>query len=296
MKSYHDVTGDGGARVLEQVSALRSRVAENLAGVGRHVAIASGKGGVGKSTLTHQLALAATRAGQRVAVLDADLNGPSQARIAGLRSTPPLPGTRGLALPRSVAGIGVVSMGSVIPEGSALELPSVASGDSQTWRATAELTFFYELLATVEWGELDLLLYDLPPGAERTVQYVEALGPRTEVVLVTIPSQLSYGVVARSVAALGQAGVRPLGYVENMSGYYCAQCQAVKPLFPASPDADPGLQGLPCLGRVPFDPDVASLCDHGELERYDRTRPAARVVEGVLAAILASAPRPATAI
>ena len=282
MKSYHDIAGDGGSRVLEQVTALRARVVENLAAVHRRLAIASGKGGVGKSTLTHQLALAAARAGRRVAVLDADLNGPSQARIAGLRSTPLLPGRRGLAMPRSAAGIGVVSMGSLVPEGRALELPSVSAGDSQTWRATAELTFLFELLASVEWGELDLLLFDLPPGAERTVQYVEALGPRTEVALVTIPSQLSYGVVARSVAALAAAGVTPLGYVENMSGYYCAQCRAVQPLFPETPDAD---LGLPCLGRVPFDPDLASLCDDGALERFDRDRPAAKAIDDVYASL-----------
>jgi ATP-binding protein involved in chromosome partitioning len=285
VKTYHDIAGDGGSRVLEQVGALRARVTESLAGVRRHLAVGSGKGGVGKSTLTHQLALAAARRGLRVAVLDADLNGPTQARIAGLRETPLLPGARGLVLPRSAAGVGVLSLGSVIPESEALELPSVARGDSFTWRATAELTLLLELLAGVDWGELDLLLYDLPPGAERTVQYAEALGPQTALVLVTIPSQLARGVVGRSVAALAAAGRRPVGYVENMAGYYCAQCRDVKPLFPASPDAD---LGLPCLGRIPFDPVLATLCDRGELERYDAASSAARAVEEAFAAMEAT--------
>jgi ATP-binding protein involved in chromosome partitioning len=282
MKTYHDISGDGGSRVAEQVTELRARVADNLAGVRRRVAIASGKGGVGKSTLTHQLALAATRRGQRVALLDADLNGPTQARIAGLLGAPLLPGRRGLALPRSRAGIGVVSLGSAIPETHAFDLPSVAAGDSHTWRATRELTFLFELLASVEWGELDLLLYDLPPGAERTAQYAEALGVDTAFVLVTVPSALSHGVVARSCAALAGAGRTPVGWVENMSGYYCTQCREVKPLFPETPKVE---LALPCLGRVPFDPELAALCDLGELERLDAARPAARAIAEISEAL-----------
>jgi ATP-binding protein involved in chromosome partitioning len=283
MKTYHDISGDGGSRVLEQVGALRARVAENLAGIKRRVAIGSGKGGVGKSTLTHQLAIASARRGQRVAVLDADLNGPTQARIAGLRATPLLPGRRGLALPRSSAGVGVVSVGSMLPETTAFEMPSVAQGDSYTWRATREFTFLFELLASVEWGELDLLLFDLPPGAERTRQYAEALGADTAFVLVTLPSALAQGVVARSHAALVSAGAPASGYVLNMSGYYCAECEEVKVLFPDAADAAD--LPLPCLGRVPFDPQLAELCDRGELERYDPLRPAARAVEEIVAAL-----------
>jgi ATP-binding protein involved in chromosome partitioning len=282
MKTYHDIAGDGGSRVLEQVTALHARVAESLAGVKRRLAIASGKGGVGKSTLTHQLALSAARRGQRVAVLDADLNGPTQARIAGLRATPLLPGQRGLALPRSAAGVGVMSLGSAIPETGTFELPSVTEGDSFTWRATREFTFLYELLASVEWGELDLLLFDLPPGAERTVQYAEALGAETAFVLVTVPSALAQGVVARSLAALVAAGRSPLGWVENMSGYYCADCREVKPLFPETPKTD---LALPCLGRVPFDPEVAALCDRGELETLDPARPAASAAAEIFEAL-----------
>jgi ATP-binding protein involved in chromosome partitioning len=178
--------------------------------------------------------------------------------------------------------VGVISIGSAIPEGAALELPSVARGDSYTWRATQEFTFLFELLASVEWDELDLLLFDLPPGAERTAQYAEALGAETAFVLVTVPSALSQGVVGRSLAALEIAGVQPLGWVENMSGYYCPQCREVQPLFPEGSGAALPLR---CLGRVPFDPELAALCDRGELERFDPERPAARAVEEVFLSI-----------
>ena len=122
-------------------------------------------------------------------------------------------------------------MGSLIPESEALEFESAAQGESHTWRATREFALLGEILGSFEWGALDLLMFDLPPGAERTVQYADFLGPRTSFLLVTIPSEVSRGVVARSVAALSKGPNRLLGYVENMSGYYCRDCNAIKPLF-----------------------------------------------------------------
>ncbi len=97
-------------------------------------------------------------------------------------------------------------------------------------------------------------MVDLPPGAERTFQYAEFLGRETAFVLVTIPSELSASVVSRSVAALAETPNPLLGYVENMSGYYCDGCREVKPLFQAKRVVD---FGIPCLGRVPFDPALA---------------------------------------
>jgi ATP-binding protein involved in chromosome partitioning len=262
MKGYHDIVGDGGSRVLEQVAAQRARIAEGLAGVRHLVAVGSGKGGVGKSTLTLHLAGALRARGLRIAILDADFNGPSQARMAGVRSAVFVPGTRKVALPRTTNGIGVFSMGSVIPETEALDFESAARGESQTWRATREFALLGEILGSFEWGALDVLLFDLPPGAERTVQYADFLGSRTSFVLVTIPSEVSRGVVARSVAALAKGSHRLLGYVENMSGYYCRDCCAVKPLF--SSNVNPGADlGIPCLGTVPFDPELARHCDEG---------------------------------
>ena len=156
-------------------------------------------------------------------------------------------------------------MGSLIPESEALEFESAAQGESHTWRATREFALLGEILGSFEWGALDLLMFDLPPGAERTVQYADFLGPRTSFLLVTIPSEVARGVVARSVAALSKGPNRVLGYVENMSGYYCRDCNAIKPLF-VSPETPSGLE-IPCLGTVPFDPELARHCDRGSLSR-----------------------------
>jgi len=225
VKSYHDIAGDGGSRVLEQVAEQRARISDGLAGVRHLVAVGSGKGGVGKSTLTLHLAGALRARGLRIAILDADFNGPSQARMAGVQGALFVPGRDRVALPRTRSGIGVFSMGSLVPETSALEFESTAQGESHTWRATREFALLGEILGAFEWGELDLLMFDLPPGAE-----------------------------------LSKGPNRLLGYVENMSGYYCRDCDAIKPLFVSRNQAD---LGIPCLGTVPFDPELAQHCDQG---------------------------------
>lgn len=270
MKSYYDIVGDGGSRILEQVAEQRARISEGLSGVRHLIAIGSGKGGVGKSTLTFHLASALRARGLRIAIVDADFNGPSQARMAGVRGATFVPGASKALLPKTTNGIGVFSIGSLIPESEALEFESTARGESQTWRATREFALLGEILGSFDWGQLDLLMFDLPPGAERTVQYADFLEPLagahgrppTAFVLVTIPTEVAHGVVGRSIAALAKRGHRLLGYVENMSGYYCRDCDAIKPLF-GSAESTP--LNIPCLGTIPFDPELARHCDRGTL-------------------------------
>jgi ATP-binding protein involved in chromosome partitioning len=261
MKSYSQIAGDGGSGVAEQIADLEAAIARRMAGIRHVVAVGSGKGGVGKSTLTRQLGAVLAAQGKRVGILDADLNGPSQALLGGVQGVPPLPGDEGLLLPVSRDGVRILSVGSLLAEGEALSWPSAAAGHTHVWRATREFAKLAELLAAAHWGPLDVLLVDLPPGPERTAQFADFLGPQTAVLLVSIPSALARGVVARSVSALGPLPNRLLGHVENMSGYACAGCGTVRPLFPESLEAA-GLD-LPCLGRVPFDPQLAALSDDG---------------------------------
>ena len=297
MKGYYDIVGDGGSRVLEQVAEQRTLIAEGLAGVRHVVAVSSGKGGVGKSTLTQHLAGALRAHGLRIAILDADFNGPSQARMAGVQQAVFVPpparegGSHKVALPRTATGIAVFSTGSLVPESEALDFESVSRGESHTWRATREFALLGEILGAFEWGELDLLIVDLPPGSERTVQYADFFGafdkdrdnPRTSFLLVTIPSDVSRGVVARSIAALSKRSTRLLGYVENMSGYYCHECDAIKPLFTASETVN---LGIPCLGTVPFDPELARHCDLGISFASLRDTAAGRSLEHVAQRLL----------
>jgi ATP-binding protein involved in chromosome partitioning len=261
MRSYSQIEGDGGSGVAEQIADLEAAIARRMAGIRHVVAVGSGKGGVGKSTLTRQLGAVLAAAGKRVGILDADMNGPSQALLGGVRDVPPLPGEEGLLVPISRDGLKILSVGSLLAEGEALSWPSTSPRHSHVWRATRELAKLAELLAAVHWGPLDMLLVDLPPGPERTAQFADFLGPRAAVLLVSIPSALARGVVARSVSALAALPNRLLGHVENMSGYACAGCGTVRPLFPESREA--AELALPCLGRVPFDPQLAALSDEG---------------------------------
>ena len=294
MKTYHDITGDGGSKILEQVAEQRARITDGLAGVRHLVAVGSGKGGVGKSTLTLHLASALRARGLRLAILDADFNGPTQARMAGVQQATFVPGSDKVALPRTATGIGVFSMGSLIPESEALDFQSAARGESHTWRATREFALLGEILGSFDWGPLDLLMIDLPPGAERTVQYADFLGSfdsaqvrkQTSFVLVTIPSQVARGVVARSVAALSKGRNRVLGYVENMSGYYCRDCDAIKPLFESTESRDAASFGIPCLGTVPFDPELARHCDLGISFEGLRETPVGRSLEQIAQRLL----------
>ena len=261
MRSYSQIDGDGGSGVAEQIAELEAAIARRMAGVRHMVAVGSGKGGVGKSTLTRQLGAVLAAAGKRVGILDADLNGPSQAQLGGVRNVPPLPGEDGLLIPQSRDGLKILSVGSLLGEGEALTWPSATPRHTHVWRATRDLSKLAELLAAAEWGPLDLLLVDLPPGPERTAQFADFLGAGAALLLVSIPSALARGVVARSVTALKPLPNRLLGYVENMSGYACARCGEVRPLFPESREA--AELNLPCLGRIPFDPRLASLSDEG---------------------------------
>src|SRR5262245_30059756 len=294
MKRYHDIAGDGGSRILEQVAEQRTRIADGLAGVRHLLAVGSGKGGVGKSTLTLHLAGALRARGLRIAILDADFNGPTQARMAGVQGALFVPGSHKVSLPRTRNGIAVFSMGSVIPESDALASETAAHGQSHTWRSTREFALLGEILESFDWGALDLLMFDLPPGAERTVQYADFLGPfdgaqgrpRTSFLLVTIPSEVARGVVARSVAALSKGPTRLLGYVANMSGYYCRDCNAIKPLFESATVRDGASLGIPCLGTVPFDPDLARHCDLGTTLAALQETPVARALDQIAQRLL----------
>ena len=277
--------GDGCSDSLQQVIDHKARIIENLSSIRNMLAIASGKGGVGKSTLTMQIAMALRAQGKEVAILDADFNGPAQARLGGLMDSLLVPGRDGVCMPRTSDNIGIVSMGNLTREPESLELDSTSLGDSYLWRASKEFTILGQLLATVEFGELDVLLIDLPPGTERTIQHAEFLPARTAFVLVTIPTDLARGVVSRTVTGLAKTESRVLGYIENMKGYYCAGCKSVQPLFSSGTSIE---LKIPLLGAVPFDPELAVLCDRGQSISTNAGLPSAEAVDGIVIKLCAA--------
>jgi ATP-binding protein involved in chromosome partitioning len=254
VKRYRDITGDGGSDVAGQVREQQERLRRRLGAVRHVVAVVSGKGGVGKSTLTGGLACALSLAGWRVGVLDADLNGPTMAKILGVRGRRLAVDGASVVPPVSSLGVKVMSMDLLLAsDASPLAWRATTQDEAHTWRGSMEAQALREFLADTHWGSLDALLVDLPPGTDRLAT-VASLVPTAGLVVVTIPSDLSHLVVRRSITVARRSGAPVLGLVENMAG-----------LFPGPDAATMAADAeIPFLGSVPFDRSLAVAADRGE--------------------------------
>jgi ATP-binding protein involved in chromosome partitioning len=216
MRTYHDLTNPDRSGLAAQIGAQRQRVVERLAGVRRIVAVMSGKGGVGKSFVTAHTARALARGGRSAGVLDADLNGPTIPAL--LRASSVVRRASGDTVPSlGLDGVRYISMGEFLDEGAPLEFRG-PSTEGFVWRGAMEATVLRELLGDVEWGSLDFLLLDLPPGPQRYLELCDILGAAPDVLTVTIPTPESADAVRRAMRAAAERGSKLLGIVENMVG------------------------------------------------------------------------------
>ena len=254
-KRYQDIVGDGGSNIVGQVQAQQTRLRERLGGVRAIVAVVSGKGGVGKSSLTASLANAFVLDGWRVGVLDADLNGPSMAKMLGVRGRTLTVGAEGVTPPASALGVKVMSMDLMLPsDATPLTWEAPTQAEAHTWRGSMEANALREFLADTAWGELDALLLDLPPGPDRLATVTSLVPALAGTVIVTIPSDVSHLVVRKSITVAVQANAPVLGLVENMAG-----------MFPGRPGVELAREaGIAFLGSVPFDRELALAADRGE--------------------------------
>jgi ATP-binding protein involved in chromosome partitioning len=254
-RAYAELAGEDRSRLAGQIAEQRRRLDARLATVRRVVAVASGKGGVGKSHVTALLArAAAVRLPDAVGVLDADLRGPTVARMLGA-SGPVRVDDAGVHPAGGDRGIRVFSTDLLLPEDGPLRWREPEHG-RHLWRGALDAAALREFLADVAWGRLELLLVDLAPGADRLEDLLELVPALAGVVFVTLPSEESRRAVARAmrVALAGAAPV--LGVVENMSGSVCACCGARGPLFPGDAGARLAAEfDRPLLARLPFRAD-----------------------------------------
>lgn len=225
---------------------------DGLSQVNNIIAVGSGKGGVGKSTVSSNLAVALAKRGAKVALLDADIYGPSQPLMMGSRGEKANT-QNALVPPLDRHGVGFMSLGSVMPQDGPV-----------VWRAPIALKMVQQLLFNVGWGERDYLLLDLPPGTGDIPLTLSQLAPLTGSVVVTTPQQAALGVASRGLQMFRQVNVPILGVVENMSGYLCGHCGQSNAIFKSGGGASLAQEfKVPFLGAIPLDAEVVMGSDEG---------------------------------
>ncbi len=226
--------------------------AELIPGVRHVIAVGSGKGGVGKSTVTVNLACALAAAGARVGLIDADIHGPSVPMMLGYDLQPEVVDKK--LVPPLAHGVRFISMGLLIPEGQAV-----------IWRGPMLQGALKQFFADVAWGELDYLLIDLPPGTGDVQITLSSLVPLAGAVVVSTPQSVALLDARRAIAMFGKVNVPILGIVENMAEFVCPQCGHVEQIFGnGGAEAEAAQSGVPFLGRLPLEPAVRACGDEGE--------------------------------
>jgi len=236
-----------------------SRSASPINDISQVVAVLSGKGGVGKSSVAAMLAVALRRREKRVGVLDADITGPSIPMMFGLHEQPSM-SPLGILPVETETGIKVMSINLLLQSEDQAVIwrgPLISNAIKQFWRDVA-------------WGRLDYLVVDLPPGTSDASLTVMQSIPLSGVVLVTSPQDLA-GMVVRKAAQMAQKmGAPIIGLVENMSYVRCPECGHELQVFGPSQAMQTATRlGVPLLGRLPLDADLACSCDAGEIEGYE---------------------------
>lgn len=234
---------------------VRTRPGEGqslIPGVKQVIAIASGKGGVGKSTVTVNLAVALAQQGAKVGLLDADVYGPSIPLMMGCPDEKPLARDEKI-MPIERFGVRLMSLGFLLEEGQAV-----------LWRGPMVAGTVKQLLSDVTWGELDYLLVDLPPGTGDAPMSLAQLVPLSGVVIVTTPHNVAANIAGKAAALFRRLNAPLLGVVENMAGYTHPETGEVIQIFSGMPgDALAKELKIPYLGSVPLDPTVSQSADRG---------------------------------
>lgn len=221
------------------------------------IAIISGKGGVGKSTVTVNLAMAFATHGyvNSVGVLDADITGPCIPKILGVKGQKLQVGPPGIFPAAGPLGIKVVSMDFLLPSD---ETPVI-------WRGPLKMRAIQQFLSDIAWGELDFLFIDLPPGTgDEPLSVMQLLPEMDGVVIVTIPSEVSQIVVKKAVTFAKQLNIPVIGIIENMSGFICPKCAEQVDIFKAGGGQKIAEDlAVPYLGKIPIDPEICRDSDKG---------------------------------
>jgi ATP-binding protein involved in chromosome partitioning len=277
---YFDVLSDAQKAALQQKLGRGSLPAGALAQVANVLCVGSGKGGVGKSTLTANLAAALSAEGNRVGVLDADVWGYSIPRMFGLGATRPQVSAQRMIIPLQADAVKVMSIGFFVEEDSAV-----------VWRGPMLHKALTQFLQDVEWGELDYLLVDLPPGTGDVSMTLAQLLPQARFLLVTTPQPTAQKVARRAAQMAQKVQLEIAGVIENMSSFTTPSGERFKIFGEGGGEALANELDVPLLGRVPLTMALREHADGGlPLVIDDPDEPAAQAIRQVARGIIALAP------
>ena len=258
MTSHRDTPGKniaspGVAHAGASGQSKRTAGPEPVPGIDHIIAVASGKGGVGKSTVAANLACALALQGKRVGVLDADVYGPSQPRMLGISGRPASP-DRNMILPLRGQGVTLMSIGLLTEEGEAV-----------AWRGPMLMGALQQMLSKVQWGALDALIVDLPPGTGDVQMTLAQTVSVDGAIIVSTPQDIALLDARKGIDMFRQMDVPVIGMIENMSVYVCSACGHEEHIF-----GHDGVRveaeklGIPLLGSIPLNIDVRSGSDDGK--------------------------------
>jgi ATP-binding protein involved in chromosome partitioning len=240
-------------QLLEQQEKLKARMSR----VKHKIAVISGKGGVGKSTITVNLAVAFAMHGHanHIGILDADVHGPSVPKILGLSGQRLQAKSTEVFPVLGLLGIKVVSMDFLLPDENA---PVI-------WRGPLKMTAIRQFLSDIVWGDLDILLIDLPPGTgDEPLSIAQLLPDIDGIIIVTIPSEVSQIVVKKAVTFARRLGMPIIGVIENMSGFVCPNCGAKVDIFQSGGGKKIAEElDIQSLGSIPIDEKISEASDKG---------------------------------
>jgi ATP-binding protein involved in chromosome partitioning len=242
------------AAYKQQASLEQQKLKDAMGKIKHKIAIISGKGGVGKSTVTVNLATAFAMQGKSVGVLDADIHGPSVPRLLGLEGQQAKTSPIGVFPVDGPLGMKVMSIDFFLPE----QAPTI-------WRGPLKMRAIRQFLSDVDWGELDFLFIDLPPGTgDEPLSIAQLLPDIDGVVIVTMPSQLSSSIVKKAITFAQRLNMPIIGVVENMSGFVCPHCNEKIEIFQSGGGKKMAQEmEVAFLGSIPIDPKVGEDSDKG---------------------------------
>jgi Mrp family chromosome partitioning ATPase len=243
-------------------------VASSLKKIKNKFIVMSGKGGVGKTSTSVNLAMALEGKGYNVGIMDVDLHGPDVPRMLGLTGMPDVNRNRKLNPMRFSQNLSAISMESFLPK----------RDDAVIWRGPLKFSAIRQFIADVEWGDLDFLIIDSPPGTGDEPLTVAQQIPDARSVIVTTPQEVALADVRKSINFCRTVKLEIFGLVENMSGLNCPHCGQIIDLFGAGGGArTAGEMNIPFLGRIPMDPRMVACGDSGV--SFQKTYPDSAVAQ-----------------